>query len=69
MYFRIFFTFSNIAMNAAAPEGAPPRWISDWKHFGKYCFVEIICPLLSGTWESDPLSPPKGEAAQGGTPP
>jgi hypothetical protein len=31
--------------------------------------VEILCFSLSGNCEGDPLSPPKGDVAQGGKPP
>jgi hypothetical protein len=34
-----------------------------------FCSVEILSETLSGICEGDPLSPPKGEAAQGGNPP
>ncbi len=42
------------------------------KKFNFFCFAEILFSChqvnLSGSYEGDPLSPPEGEATQGGIP-
>jgi len=42
---------------------------TDWKKFNFLCFAEILCSChqvtFCGSYEGDPLSPPKGEATHG----